>query len=58
LKGAIERYSKTHFTKNNCTPGVTKGPGKAVRSIRTCHNVAKRNFMDGREHGYNFKRGC
>jgi hypothetical protein len=22
LKGGVERYFKTYFTKNNCTPGV------------------------------------
>jgi hypothetical protein len=40
----IIRYSKTHFRKTNCTCGVTKGPGKDVSGIRTCHNVATKTL--------------
>jgi hypothetical protein len=40
FKKDVERYFKTRFTKNNCTPGVRKEPGKAMRYIGTCGTAA------------------
>jgi hypothetical protein len=54
----IITYSKTHFTKANCMPDVTKGPGKAVSGIGTCQDVATKNFMAVIEHNSQFQEEC